>query len=205
MSWFQESLFYQDAVNQVTQFNKIAGKTPANVSVDYAMGLVHEEVKETVEAYETKDKVAFLGEVCDMFVVSSFALLIKDISIDNLEKGGWNCYELEDIDKMINTPFASDVLAYSVNVLNTCDADGKGALQAVLDANMSKFSKYKKSKHKSYDEHCNTLADGVRYKNVIWERVEDYVVWKCADTSKILKGPEFKKADLTKYVYEDNK
>lgn len=193
--WFVKDYYkiFNDFREQVLLFNKIGGK---EVTVKDQLVLCYEESRELVAEFG-KDKIAFLSECCDLFIVSSPVLSQREFADtilwveDSFIGVGSTIYTLSEC--------WDDVGVYldcSIQILKQLDADWQKAMQLVLDSNMSKFSKYDQGEHQVYDNHCKVLECGGRYSNVTWQNVGGWVVWK-DESGKILKGLHHVKADLS--------
>ncbi len=189
---------YETYYKQVLEFNKAANK-PFNEEAQKA--LCFEEWKELREAYESKDEVAFLKELCDCFVVGAGgSATLTDIEVHYSVEGN-----IKDMELLLDEGgvFQFDLfLEDTIDIATQINADVLSALQEVCNSNMSKFCEYRPECLEDYDLWCRKIEREGRYKGVTWELNNGKVVF-FDENKKILKGPDYFEPNLEKYINED--
>lgn len=197
-SWFLPD--YREFADKVVEFNFIADNGILNRSpekITLQKKLIQEEYEEVVEAYEKRDKVEFLKELCDLFVVTSYMLRItkpeeyerEDTFILDNRFGAPPFYSAFNlISDMIYIEDWRSVIKAVIGILRCVDAKEREALYLVNDNNFSKFCWYQDSQEDVYDhmaQAISTSSNG-RYTNVSWYKVNNWVIFKDED-GKIMK------------------
>lgn len=202
-SWFLKD--YKQYAEEVARWNMIANGGSLNRSYEALMiqeRLIEEEFNELVSEYG-KEKIDFLKELCDLFVVSSYMMYIKDevddITFINDTKYGSPSISgaLGMLSDLILMKDWYGVVKCCVGLLTTIDADTKKALSLVNQNNFSKFLRYDELDVHIYDNVAHDIeanANG-RYTNIIWSKVGNYVIFKDS-TGKIMKPTNYKSVNL---------
>lgn len=200
MGWFekeQNGVILKELREQVVEFNQIAGK---EYNKEFQTKLCLEEAKELIEAFKKQDKVNFLKELADCFVVCSYnpwytpALKMFSGSLT------FTLFELEDfLNEKYEGTIENDLAMCVTDIVKKIDADWKGAFQEVLNSNMSKYSDYNMAMEPEYTAHCKKLEEGGRYSGVTWFISGNKVVWRDGN-GKILKGMDYREADVSPYI-----
>lgn len=233
---------YSDFALQVARWNYLAnGKDIVNGKDKQAFQwtLIQEEVEEIIDAVKEGNKKQTLAEICDLFVVSSYLAFLKihennkGAGVDTVvQKMGEYLYaprtkerlSLFGIDESVANQETYSTLKWAVSALNQYGADSMYALQAIIDANYTKFPLVTEliqayAEHNIPTDADNTVFHGLctqeclrieeefkgRYKGVTCEHVildDNDLVGRLIfrdDQGKILKPLTFKKADISSF------
>lgn len=201
--WFLKD--YKQYAEEVARWNMIANNGQMNRSYEALKiqeRLIEEEFNELVNEYG-KEKIDFLKELCDLFVVSSYMMFLKD-EVDDITFINDTKYGSPSISGALGT--LSDlilmrdwygVVKCCVGLLTTIDADTKKALSLVNQNNFSKFVHYDEESEVIYDhiiKEIESKSEG-RYTDITWAKVGDYVVFKDGK-GKIMKPTNYKSVNL---------
>lgn len=222
---------------QVAEWNFIANskKIVNGIKVrEFQWGLIEEEAEEIFAAVKESDKKQTLAEVCDLFVVSTYGLFLhlhennRGCTLDEvISKMAETCSvpkgrgrtSLYSLDENIFSKQQYEVVKWAINALEQFGGNSTGALQAIIDANYTKFP-FATDLIAAYDQHGLPYGDDIckqecarieeefkgRYKGVQCEHVllnENDLVGRLIfrdDQGKILKPLTFKKADISPFV-----
>lgn len=206
MSWFMPN--YRCYADRVVKWNEITGR---EVHPEMQWGWVLEEYDELTEAYNARNKVSFLKELCDLFVVTSYYIYLTNVDVytnEDLFKAGatYNNGSLDSsiqlLSDMIVLGDSVGIISIVVNILNKLDAEVESALSEVNSSNFSKFEVFIPGCEEEYDNSAYAIEHGSkgRYTGVTWKLSNNYVIYVSGE-GKILKGPDYIEANVSKYVH----
>ena len=208
------SLFYK----RVLEFNEVSGN---NLYDDKLKGLytklVDEEIRELLEAFGKGDPVQYLKELADCFVVASYCFFCHNPDDTDVILNTENANISDDLycdnsdflynmilsmeEKSYNNSLTIDALesyAYSL------DVDFTSILHEVMDSNFSKFLTVQQAST-IYEGKMGEVCKGIekksegRYNNITSLENNGYIVFRDG-SGKILKGPLYKDASISKYI-----
>lgn len=217
----EETLSFQEEADRVLKWNLMArGGNDEFTEEDYdlALDLVKEEAKELLEEHENRNRVGFLKELIDYFVVSCHLLAvfnrlshlpysanIKTFDVASIE-GDIDALSIENVDDILNIEVAC-------SILSQVHANVKPAMNEVLSSNESKFPTQQqlcdaydtKDWHEAVEKECLRIEkeSNGRYTGVSATYYGDfggYFVFKDSN-GKIMKPITYKPADVSPFVY----
>lgn len=189
-------------LKEVVKFNEVLGVGDLEGAIVKQEGLVEEETKEALAEWEAGNKAGFVKECCDLFIVAGYRGVLEglrpELIIEELEESIVNdiVYRWTHRDA-----FGPATAAEALTVLVNLDCDWAGAMEDVLESNMSKFSIFYSHNVELYNQHSHhLLATNVgRYEAVTWQQCGHLVVWTDSN-GKILKGPDYFKACMGEFM-----
>lgn len=211
-------LDFINPMQEVIAWNKIArnGKEERTIeTLTLQSQLVDEEAEELLKAISENDEIEFLDAWCDLFVVLSYYVYLKEITpldLENLFKKYETtylsyCYNdtLEDLVLDIKEYKDEESLIYVCRAL--LDYKGKGfeALLEVLKSNNSKFPLVKNYPQSSHQvEECKRIEVNSkgRYKNVSCKVINNRICFFDSN-NKIMKPSTFVEPNLIPYIQKE--
>lgn len=193
---------FQYYVDQIIEWNNIAG---SQATEEQQRALVIEEARELVEAFESGDPAATLKEATDLLVVSCY--------FDNITNypSNYRLYTIAEIPfsilqikRRLEKPLEGviGISYYATSILASINADVEGAMQAVIDSNMSKFpvgSSKEKQQHLAEAKRIEENSDG-RYKGVKHSYNNGRVIYR-DENNKIMKPDTYTAPNIGRFVY----
>lgn len=144
-----EEVVFSNFAKEIARWNYIARGLPdrSESSLFNQLKLVKEEIKELERAFDVKDKVEFLKEICDLFVVLSFYCYLSNTNeeeattIELMEDEV--VYDVQTFIDKIKTSVKHGcmqlALDYTCSLFVRLDANWRLALKAVVNNNYEKF------------------------------------------------------------------
>ena len=207
--WFLSD--YKKYADSVVSWNRLADGGVNDVSLkkrELQRVLVQEEWEEVLAANRKRDKEGFLKELCDLFVVLSYQVFLEYHGAYKHSKNlfigrpvGTIHFGLQDIGDAIHTNDCRTALKRVIGVMTLLDADVKGALQAICDNNMSKFTPYQVKDEYFYGEEAISIevnSQG-RYRDISWEMTDGMVIFRDGN-NKIMKPLNYKQVSLKEFI-----
>lgn len=145
-----KNLKHMETLNKIKEsvcvWNIVAGTMTGEKEKDLQRqwGLVREECKELIDAYDSKDPCEFVKELCDLLVVGTQLMNIDEYTWENKS---FPLYHTKDVSQLVGLIRGSvrqmcalTLMQASLSLYYTVDADMEGAFEAVNKNNWSKFT-----------------------------------------------------------------
>ena len=188
--------FFDEYKRQLIFWNRVAkgGIDKSSLAIEKQFNLVEEEKAETEKALMDRNKIELIDGLCDVvFTEFFYEHLLGDTEGKCLPVDSYYEYILDSQDDNWQRNIRGLICSF--------DGDWKGALNEVMSSNWTKFDVYDEisSKHGGlYDKHCEKLKKEGHFE-VRWTKQDDYVVYQ-NENKKVLKGSEYRKPQLEKFI-----